>query len=672
MLRLDRLHFRFEQQIQELHDHLYGNANLRTPDAIGAEVSKIIKAMMFVRGSDAAATDDGPLPRDLLRDSTSERARTVATETHAAFDAMNQAVEAYPRGTRIELDDSSVVAVRVYLSGFDFDSRSRDWLGDAIEIFRSLTAKRLGGQFFTHPLVTELAMTLLEYRPFEGDDLVDICAGSGGFLLAGGHAMAIQQRRQARVDPKTLIGLEADPELVRLTNANLAMQHGESGSYAMPADSLASPDAWPAEIRRRVIPGTHRCLASNPPFGTKITVKDDAVLRQYDLGARWSKSDAGWTKTRVLTPRAPDILFLERNLQLAEPGVGRVALVTPYQMLSGPQAEYIRHWLLCNARVVAVIDLPPTTFQPHTGTKASLLVYKRLSQPLASPSEAEDYEIFMATAADIGHDRRGNPVFESGEAPVVKTDLYAVADAFQAFRRGDDPSRIHPGAFVVRASDVVADPGLRLNAAYHEAAKGEARQRVLAMADRPGWTLSTVGALTKDIFVPGRFKRNYVQGGEGVPFLSGTGISQILPNGKRLAVDDAHGQSCVVRSGWVLVTRSGSTGLVSSVPSSWDGWAVSDHVIRIVPDDSKLDAGYLQAYLRSTVGQELLKAGIFGSVIDEITPEHVASVPIPVPQDLEDCAQVADHMRRADEARATAHEGIIAAVEAVEKRLAAA
>ena len=71
------------------------------------------------------------------------------------------------------------------LNNVKFTGNSNDIFGDALEIFRSYWAKKEGGQFFTNQAVTSLALKLIKFNPLNGDDLVDICAGTGGFLLAG-------------------------------------------------------------------------------------------------------------------------------------------------------------------------------------------------------------------------------------------------------------------------------------------------------------------------------------------------------------------------------------------------------------------------------------------------------------------------------------------------------
>ncbi|MEP7157952.1 MAG: N-6 DNA methylase, partial [Chloroflexota bacterium] len=283
---------------------------------------------------------------------------------------MNADWDRYPAGTKVDLDDillgDHVRSVLNELVGVPFETTQRDWVGDVLEAFRAISAKRIGGQFFTDQRVTELAINLLEFEPELGDDLVDVCAGTGGFLLAAARKWH-SSNQVGNGGPPNILGIEVDHGIASFANSNLQAELG-TGDHVFRADSLARPDEWSLELRRRVMRAAHRCLASNPPFGTKITIKDGRVLRDYDLAHVWSKRGKRWEPSRLkYRPTPPDILFIERNLDLAQPGIGRAALVLPYQMLSGPSLGYVREWLLRQARIRAIIDLPAETFQPWTG-----------------------------------------------------------------------------------------------------------------------------------------------------------------------------------------------------------------------------------------------------------------------------------------------------------------
>ena len=659
----------FDERLTRAYNHLYANANIRTPEEIGAEVAKVILARSYSL-TNGLGLLDSLSKQDILAVTRGDpdTCQRTAARVRSSFSDMNKAYGRYAKGTTIDFDDASVAFVRAQLEGVPLESKSRDWLGDAVEVFRGVSAKRVGGQFFTDQRVTELSVVLLGFNPLDGDDFIDVCGGTGGFLLAA-LKRVVELGLTADEAALTVHGLEIDPKLREMGNSTVTTLFGPVSEFIQQADSLAHPSDWTVPVRRRVIPGTHRCLASNPPFGTKITIKDERTLSQFDLAHTWRRTpDGRWSPSKRLSPRPPDILFVERNLQLAEPGRGRVALVTPYQVLSGPQLGFVREWLLRHARMIAIVDLPPDAFQPWTGTKTALIVYERRLQPLDEWIADQSGEpIFMSVASEIGHDRRGKPNLDSQGA--VITDLPAIGEAFRRSVAGEDPSTAHSDSFVVQSSDLTYSNDLRLNAAYYRPQSATARQTLLAPANA-SWSLTTVGEVCSRIFFPTRFKRDYVEQADGIPFLSGTNISQLTPtNRKYLSKENPKLAELQVQEGWILVTRSGSTGIVSSVPGEWDGWTISEHVIRLVPDETKVSPGYLEAFLRSGPGQVLLQAGVFGSVIDEITPEYVGSIPLPIPTSRHLQDDIARQMSDANSARQEAMKRLRVSVEAIESAL---
>src|SRR5690606_12637568 len=83
----------------------------------------------------------------------------------------------------------------------------------------------------------------------------------------------------------------------------------------------------------------------------------------------------------------------------------------PDSILGAPGLEYIRQWLLTEVRVLASIDLPAETFQPHVGVQTSVLVLEKKS-PDETAAEAQagallPYHVFMAVVEEGGHDKRG-------------------------------------------------------------------------------------------------------------------------------------------------------------------------------------------------------------------------------------------------------------------------
>jgi len=675
-----------QARIDRLYDHLYANAPVRTPYAIGVEVGKILHAVMYIEESRPTLFSDARrFPAfnfdrsELKRLNRAEEGlcEQVAGLVRGCFAEMNEAWHLYEPGTELLLRDTDIAYVCGQLSGVLISDRSRDVFGDALEIFRGQWAKREGGQFFTDQRVTSLAMTLLDFDPRRGDDLVDLCAGTGGFLLAGlNHIRALLEQGDDRsaletevieLAARSIWGQEVDPQVCEIANATLASRLSVvDRPFVQLADSLQ-----PCRFKDQAATiryDSHMCAATNPPFGSKITVKDENLLQHYDL-ARTGGFSGSFGYTGKLTSRAPEILFIEQNVRILKPSSGRLAIVVPYQVLSGPQTLYVREWLLRHTELLAVVDLPADTFQPHTGTKASLLVVKRRAEPLKDFNDAEDRSVLMSIPRWIGHDRRGNPVYKrnhDGELTgEILSDFGAVAEAFHAYKRGLDPQLAHARSFAVRLSSILRDPSLRMNAQYYKPSSFALQADNRGEGEKVSRRVVRLRDVVKQIFYPTRFKRNYVDCYPGaVPFLGGSNISQlIVTTDKWLRHDDPKLDELRVRAGWLLVTRSGSTGIVSSVPEAWDGYAMSEHIIRVVPDPDKLSPAYLHAFLRTSYAQELLARGIFGSVIDEITPEFIGELEIPLPDSSHLLQEVTAKIERAESARDTAIDALLEGVD---------
>ena len=172
--------------------------------------------------------------------------------------------------------------------------------------------------------------------------------------------------------------------------------------------------------------------------------------------------------------------------------------------------------------------------------------------------------------------------------------------------------------------------GLRLDAGYYNAETIRAH-RLMAES---GLTMRRLGDVAERVFIPPRFKRVYVDEAHGVPFLQGTHISQFRPTDLKYLSRSAHRKfgDWTIRPGWILITRSGTVGRVAVALHQWDGWAASEHIIRIVPkDNSPCPPGYIYAWLSSPLGQAQFN-GIFGAVVDEVSPAHVENILIPVPE----------------------------------------
>jgi type I restriction enzyme M protein len=303
-----------------------------------------------------------------------------------------------------------------------------------------------------------------------------------------------------------------------------------------------------------------------------------------------------------------------------------------------------------------VIDLPTETFQPYTGTKASLVV---LVKDGLGKAGVHTEKIFMACPKWIGHDRRGNPMYkvspDGTSTDNILTDFPEVEKAYEAFVAGEEPSSVSQAAFTITADQIASARELRIDAWFHHPHHVRASTLQTARTSQPRKT-AKLKDLVSRIFFPGRFKRLYIdKTSSSVPFLGGTNISQLLiVTDKWLSPSNPHLNDLTVEKGWILVTRSGSTGIVALVPPAWESFAISEHVIRIVPDESKLPGAYLYAFLKTDHAQAVIRRGVFGSVIDEISPDHLGEMEVPLPRNKAELDSIVRPIKEGETARQTA------------------
>lgn len=198
----------------------------------------------------------------------------------------------------------------------------------------------------------------------------------------------------------------------------------------------------------------------------------------------------------------------------------------------------------------------------------------------------------------------------------------------------------------------------RLDASYHLPVVVE----ITNIIARNAKEVTIVGdkRISKEIFVGNRFKRVYVNKGQGIVYLNGKSINQLNPNGcnKKYLSFTQHEQQIkrqlTIKANTILVTCSGTLGKVVLVPNHWDGWAGTHDLIRIIPADKSV-TGYIFCFLNSAIGKTLILRNSYGAVVDHIEPEHLATVPIPILKNESIQSQINDSVLLANELRYQAY-----------------
>ena len=216
----------------------------------------------------------------------------------------------------------------------------------------------------------------------------------------------------------------------------------------------------------------------------------------------------------------------------------------------------------------------------------------------------------------------------TGDIPKGLDDIVDTVLAYRPPKPGVEPDW-SPSAWGIPVERILSDRELRLDAAHFDLAV----ERRLSDLKAAGVSFLPLGEITASVFMPPqRQSRLYVEDGEyGVPFLQGGHITSFRPVGmKTISRDWKNFDDFVVKAGWLLLTRSGTIGSVAICPDEWNGWAASEHVFRIVPDDKKCPSGYLYCCLVSDVAQMQLSAQAYGGQVDELTEDHIRGLKIPI------------------------------------------
>lgn len=363
---------------------------------------------------------------------------------------------------QINLKPRSLAYIILELQKYSLLETNIDIKGKAYEELVGANLRGDRGEFFTPRNIMRMAVEMINPKPHE--KICDSSCGTGGFLVLAmnhvtehlykdaekefgkkrhewsDHEKELMRKKISEVAQSNFYGFDINPDLVKATKMNMVMNNDGSGNI-LQNDSLLPPHEWEPEFKEKLCKALgidqreitnsdniefFDVIITNPPFGSKLPIRDHHILSQFNIGYIWRneqyqikekkvKSDV-WTITSNLQSSAPpEQLFIERCLQFLKPG-GRLAIVLPDSILGAPGLGYIRKWLIKKTKIIASIDLHPDTFQPRNGTQTSILILEKKSKKQIQREESEnvmlDYEIFMTIIDKVGHDKRGNPIFK--------------------------------------------------------------------------------------------------------------------------------------------------------------------------------------------------------------------------------------------------------------------
>ena len=428
---------------RDLRNHLAGmTTGITRDEALAQEIINIL----FCKILDEQETAQDETVT--FRAGVGEKPEAVHERILQLFERVKTATyeDVFDKNDTISLDADSLCYVVGELQNYCIMDADRDAIGDAFEVFIGPALRGSEGQFFTPRNVVKMMVEILDPKPSE--KIIDPACGSGGFLIGALEYVWKQLRSQAKrkgwtekqlfkreveVATDCFRGIDKDAFLAKVCKAYMALVgDGRGGVFC--ANSLSRPEEWNPVMQDKIGLDQFDVILTNPPFGKKIVIKGEATLSQYDFGHKWTRNK----ETRELEKIAdlhedqpPQILFLERCLQLLKPG-GRLGIVLPEAVFGMPTYEYVVTYLQKKVKIRGIVSMPEPLFKTSGkgGTHAKTCVLFLENTP---PQPDEDWDIFMADAKWCGHDSRGNPTIrkDSSGKEILLDDIPLVTKKFK-------------------------------------------------------------------------------------------------------------------------------------------------------------------------------------------------------------------------------------------------
>ena len=206
----------------------------------------------------------------------------------------------------------------------------------------------------------------------------------------------------------------------------------------------------------------------------------------------------------------------------------------------------------------------------------------------------------------------------------------AITNTVLAYKPPAETPRPEPTAWSVSIERILANGGLRLDAAHFDPELDACLKRL----DETGLDLEPLHDLA-DVVLPGIFERVWATDEKhGLPYLNATDLLSLFAIGlparerylsRKSKVDM---DALVIRRNWLLMTCSGTIGRVFHVPKRLDGWAATHDLIRIKPPDDMV--GYLFAWCMTNAARTQILAHTHGGQIDHVTDKQVGEMLVPM------------------------------------------
>ena len=329
-------------------------------------------------------------------------------------------------GARLGIDEPTVLSqVVTLIDRLRLDQADADSKGDLFEhVLKQIKQAGELGQFRTPRHIIRTIGEMID--PKIGETVYDPAAGTAGFLVAAYNYIRLAhsspaaveeveidgklQRRGpgdrlsaaqfSRLQDETFYGNDVDAKMVRLATMNLTLR-GLSNVCILRRNALTSTlDRSKRGELGLPVEGFDVVLA-NPPFSGKID--KDRIVEDVKVGSTTST----------------EILFIKYMMDSLKPD-GRCGVIVPEGVLFGSTGAHreLRRQLIENNKVEAILSLPGGVFQPYSGVKTSVLLFRQ--------GGATERVLFLHADAD------GYKLDANHDTPIDEDDLPGLVAAYHS------------------------------------------------------------------------------------------------------------------------------------------------------------------------------------------------------------------------------------------------
>ena len=336
-----------------------------------------------------------------------------------------EGVTNFMAGARLVIDEPTVLSQVVSLvNDLHLEQVDADTKGDLFEhVLRQIRQAGELGQFRTPRHVIRAMVALVD--PRLGETVYDPAAGTAGFLVGAydhirlansspdgieevesdgrtlhrGLGDTLGRAAVRRLHEATFFGNDVDPRMVRLATMNLTLR-GLDRVRILRRDALTRALDRTTKAELGLPAEGFDVILANPPFSGRLD--KDRIVDEVKVGRT--------TQT--------ELLFLQYMLNHLKEG-GRCGVVVPEGVLFGSTGAHreLRRKLVENNTVEAVLSLPGGVFNPYSGVKTSVLVFRKGGTTERVMFLHADNDGFKL---DANHDR-----------PIEEDDLPGLLEAFR-------------------------------------------------------------------------------------------------------------------------------------------------------------------------------------------------------------------------------------------------